>query len=133
MSITPSPSDNTTLTALLASYTTAGFDGSFLVADDAIRCQSCQAVSQPSELRISSLRRLEGASDPSDMAAVVALICPRCGQRGTVVVRFGPEASPAEADLLRQAHDDRFSEEEELPAAAAPHEARQGRGTDGTA
>jgi hypothetical protein len=96
MSITPSPSDNTTLTAVLASYATAGFDGSFLVDDDAIRCQSCRAASQPSELRISSLRRLEGASDPADMSAVLALICPSCGQRGTVAVMFGPEASAAE-------------------------------------
>ena len=133
MSITPSPSDNTTLTAVLASYATAGFDGSFLVDDDAIRCQSCRAASQPSELRISSLRRLEGASDPADMSAVLALICPRCGQRGTVVVMFGPEASAAEVDLLRQARDDRLSDEDELPAAAAPHEARRRTGVDGIA
>jgi len=124
MSITSSPSDNTTLTAVLASYAAAGFDGGFRVEDDAIRCQSCQAACKPSELEISSLRRLEGASDPADMAAVLALACPSCGRRGTMVVMFGPEASAAEADLLQHAHDRRFSDEDELPAAAAPHEHR---------
>lgn len=125
MSITPSPSDNTTLTAVLASYAAAGFDGGFRVADDTIWCQSCEAACSPSELEISSLRRLEGASDPSDMSAVLALTCPSCEQRGTMVVMFGPEASAVEADLLQHAHDRRFSDEDELAGSAAPHEDRR--------
>ena len=121
MSITPTPSDNTTLTAVLASYASAGFDGEFGVDGDVVRCHTCEATSSPAELQVHSLRRLEGASDPADMSAVLATSCPRCGQQGTIVVMFGPESSPAEVDLLQQANDARFADDD-LPAAAAPHE-----------
>lgn len=118
MSITPTPSDNTTLTAVLAGYAAAGFDGDFVVDGEQVRCQTCQAVASPSDLELHSLRRLEGASDPADMSAILALSCPGCGRQGTMVVRFGPEASAAEGDLLRDAQDRRFDDEQGLPAAA---------------
>jgi hypothetical protein len=108
MPITPSPSDNTTLTAVLAGYAAAGFDGEFTIDGDGVRCLSCDTVSDPSRLVLESLRRLEGASDPADMAAVLALTCPSCGRRGTLVVRFGPEASAAEAQLMQRVRDERF-------------------------
>ena len=44
--------------------------------------------------------RLEGASDPADMSLVVPLDCPDCGARGVLVLRYGPEASMEEADVL---------------------------------
>jgi hypothetical protein len=47
------------------------------------------------------LDRTEGASDPADMVAVAALVCPRCGARGTVALKYGPEASPEEDEVLR--------------------------------
>jgi hypothetical protein len=49
---------------------------------------------------VSALARVEGASDPDDMAAVVAVTCPRCSARATLVVKYGPEASAADADVL---------------------------------
>jgi hypothetical protein len=56
---------------------------------------------------MSSLRRLEGASDPADMVAIVALTCPNCGARGTVVLGFGPAGSPDDADVLGVLRDHR--------------------------
>lgn len=67
-----------------------------------------------------SLRRLEGASDPDDMLAVVAVQCPECGRRGTVTLGYGPAASPPDGDVLR-ALDDRRGHGD-LPGHAAPGE-----------
>jgi hypothetical protein len=120
MTASTSP-DHSTLTEVLAGYAAAGFDGSFTVDDECIRCLTCHVATPPSEVEIQSLRRLEGASDPADMAAVLAVACPACGQRATIVLRYGPEASPAEAELLQRARDGRFTEGV-LPPASAPDE-----------
>jgi hypothetical protein len=120
---TPSPSDNTTLSAVLESYAAAGFDGDFVLGEVDVSCRSCGAAAAPAAFELHSLRRLEGASDPADMAAVLALACPSCGRRGTLVARFGPESSAAEVDLLQQLRDHRF-EDTTLPPSAAPHEDR---------
>lgn len=47
-------------------------------------------------------RRTEGASDPADMALVVALECPTCGAKGVLALKYGPGAAAEEAELLRQ-------------------------------
>lgn len=51
-------------------------------------------------MRVDSLSRVEGASDPGDMAAVVALTCPRCSRGSVLVLTYGPEASAADGDVL---------------------------------
>jgi hypothetical protein len=95
------PSDNTTLLEVLAEFGAKGYGGSMWVAENGkIRCEGCQHEFDPSELRVHELRRLEGASDPDDMLAVVAVECPVCGLRGTVVLHFGPEASAEEMEAL---------------------------------
>ena len=48
-------------------------------------------------------RRLEGASDPGEMANILAVTCPACGSRGVAVCRFGPEASEWDALLMQAA------------------------------
>ena len=111
MSITPEPSDNTTLTAILDSYASRGYGGQFSVVDDGVRCAACGNVSEPEAVALDALHRLEGASDPADMAAVLALVCPICDVKGTLVVMFGPEASAAEARLLQRAQNHRFDAE----------------------
>lgn len=120
------PPNQTTLTEVLAGYAAAGFDGSFTVDDDGVRCLTCHTTTSASDVGIQSLHRLEGTSDPADMAAVLALTCPGCGQQATIVARFGPEASPAEAELLRRARDQRLADDI-LPPASAPDEARSNR------
>jgi hypothetical protein len=54
-----------------------------------------------------TLRRIEGASDPADMAAVLGLECPACGARGAAIVRYGPEAGPGDEIVLTHLDDRR--------------------------
>jgi hypothetical protein len=117
MSITPTPSDNTTLTAVLAEYAAAGYAGEFSVDDEHVRCGSCGSASDPDSVELHSLRRLEGASDPADMSAVLALTCPVCHSNGTVVVMFGPQAQAAEAELLSRMQDHRLDSDGIPPAS----------------
>lgn len=86
----------------------AGYDTDFFVQDDGhVCCGRCRTCQPPASLALDGVRRLEGASDPADMAAVLALRCESCGSRGTAVVRFGPEAGEGEAILLTGLDDQR--------------------------
>ena len=102
------PSDDTTLTDVLEGYAQGGFTSSFVVTDDSeLECIECGTVSTPAEVSMSSLRRLEGASDPADMVAVVAVTCPACNSQGTEVLGYGPMATPQDSDVLKALRDDR--------------------------
>lgn len=95
------PSDNTTLVEVLAAFADDGFAANLTVTDDgAVRCPACRQETPPDEVDLVSTRRLEGASDPADMQAVLALRCPSCDTGGVAVVNYGPEASVGEAALL---------------------------------
>ncbi|MCU1500992.1 MAG: hypothetical protein JWM12_346 [Ilumatobacteraceae bacterium] len=114
--------ESSTLTELLAAYADAGFDGSFSAYEGAqLECHECGARFAASEVEMASLRRLEGASDPADMVAVVALTCPRCSAKGTAVLGFGPAAAPEDGDVLGALRDRRGNDE--LPGNSAPGEA----------
>ncbi len=63
-------------------------------------CFTCHTESQAADVDVEVLRRTEGASDPDDMLAVVALTCPQCGARATVVLGYGPEAAEDDAEVL---------------------------------
>jgi hypothetical protein len=115
------PSDYTTLSAVLTDYAEAGYVGQLRVADDGVHCSVCGQVSPAEQIEIRSLRRLEGASDPADMAAVIATACPVCSTLGTIVVMYGPEASEAEVRLLRRAQDHRY-DDDHAPPSASPTE-----------
>ena len=65
-----------------------------------IRCEPCGQTSPADEVGVDSLHRVEGASDPDDMAVVVAITCPHCGSQDALVLTYGPEASAADADVL---------------------------------
>ena len=117
------PSDHTTLAALVDDYERAGFTGQFEVESGAaVRCATCEVVSEASEVPMYSLRRVEGASDPADMAALVALSCPSCGAQGTLVLTYGSAASPDEGDVLGAFRDQRH--EGVAPPASSPGEHR---------
>ena len=121
MSVTSGPSDNTTLSAVLADYAQAGYVGQLHVDDDGVHCGACDSVASVEQIEVRSLRRLEGASDPADMAAVIATACPACDTTGTIVVMYGPAASEAEVALLRRAQDHRF-DDDDIPPSAGPSE-----------
>ena len=101
------PADPTTLSEVIAGYAGDGYTLDFFVSDDGLRCPDGTTV-PVGAVAIHSLRRLEGASDPADEVDVAAIEVPECG-RGTVVLRHGLEASPAEAALLAIARDRRGS------------------------
>lgn len=101
MSITSVPSDNTTLVAVLEGLEADGYGEDFqLGSGPVLECPACGH--ETSDVHIDWSRRMEGASDPADMAMVFAVRCPECDATGRAVVRFGPEAGPDEAELLRE-------------------------------
>ena len=103
-----SGNEEPTMVDVLEAYAQGGFASSFVVTDDsALECVKCAAVSAPAAVSMSSLRRLEGASDPDDMVAIVAITCPVCASRGTVVLGFGPMATAQDSDVLQSLRDDR--------------------------
>ncbi|HLT15426.1 MAG TPA: hypothetical protein VK007_01890 [Acidimicrobiales bacterium] len=102
------PTGATTLIEALDQLRQLGYDHDLAVTDEAaVRCRSCGHEMPADGLDLDHLIRLEGASDPADMAAVLGISCTDCGMRGAAVVRYGPEASPAEAQLLRTIDDHR--------------------------
>ena len=128
MTLPPSPSgpsDNTTLTEVVQGYRAAGFVTDFWAEESGVRCASCQSVLDPSRMTMHSLRRLEGASDPADMVAVIATSCPVCGADGTMVVGYGSAATDIDADVLVAMSDRRDSDT--LPASSAPDEVPRDR------
>lgn len=124
------PSDRTTLTDVVDEYRASGFATDFHAeeADPTVRregdptavlrCATCASAIDPRRAAMHSIRRLEGASDPDDMAAVVATTCPVCGADGTVVLGYGPMAGPADADVLLAMRDRR--DDSVLPADQPP-------------
>lgn len=115
------PSDHTTLTDVVDDYRAHGFGGDFFAEPGGtVRCGTCGSVLSAAQLPMHSLRRLEGASDPADMQAVVATSCRVCGADGTLVVGFGAAASDVDADVFRLLADRRDSVV--LPPDAAPGE-----------
>jgi hypothetical protein len=95
-----------TLLGVLADLRADGFDGDmFVTSEGLVRCGACRHDTDPSQLQLHAIRRLEGASDPADEAAVLALSCRACGNRGTAVVRYGPEAEPQDVAVLRAVED----------------------------
>jgi hypothetical protein len=58
-------------------------------------------------MELNEILRIEGASDPDDEVAVVAMTCPSCGCKGTLVLKYGSEATPEESDVLRALEDRR--------------------------
>lgn len=102
------PSDNTTLIEVIEGYRTSGFDSDFSTLEGAqIRCDSCGAESDAAQFVIESLRRLEGASDPDDMLAVIATECPACDAQGTLILGYGPMASGEDIDVSTAMQDGR--------------------------
>lgn len=113
------PSDNTTLTEVIDRYREAGFTADFFAEEGrALRCSACGSVVDAGRVSAHSIRRLEGASDPADMLALVAATCPECGAQGTAVLGYGPMASAADADVFTALRDRR--DDDVLPPNSAP-------------
>ncbi len=78
-----------------------GVTDSFGVVPKArLRCEHCKLVHPASMMTLLEVRRLEGKSDPSEMAAVLSLRCGHCQGEGSCVVGFGPMASAEDQDVM---------------------------------
>lgn len=99
---TPSvPAHGATLGEILTTLEAAGFTGQMAARPGGmIQCLTCRQESPAAEFRLQAMRRTEGASDPADMLAVVGVSCPACGTQGTVVLGYGPEADPDDAEVV---------------------------------
>ena len=103
--------DPSSLVSIVKQFEDEGFTGQFAVREGGVLlCTQCREERAASEYSMSALRRTEGASDPADMAAVVALTCPNCDNRGTVALKYGPETSIEESDVLVALDDDRVGD-----------------------
>jgi Zn finger protein HypA/HybF involved in hydrogenase expression len=110
-----------TLVEIDKEYSDAGFATDVFVTEEAmLLCSNCNSLLSPDYVDIHSIRRLEGASDPADVSAIIALICPVCGSGGTAVLQYGPEARPAEVEIWQRTNDRRSSGT--LPSSATPPE-----------
>lgn len=85
----------------MSEYEAAGFAGQVGPRPGGrLLCFTCRTESNASSFLVTDLSRTEGVSDPDDMLAVVALACPRCQTRATVVLGYGPEATEEDAEVL---------------------------------
>jgi hypothetical protein len=95
-----------TLRAVLARFESAGYGGQFAAHEGGVvHCFTCGEDSAADGVKPETIRRLEGASDPADMLAVVPITCPRCTARGTIVLNYGPESTIADSELLAKLPD----------------------------
>ena len=95
----PLPED-ISLAKVLDDFDQAGFSAVLMATEDGVLCATCRSVVAPGDLLVQRLRRLEGASDPADMLAVVGATCPGCHLDGTLLLGYGPEVDPTHADVL---------------------------------
>ena len=110
MDYVPGEGEDETIVAVLAQLEGAGFTGQFVPREGVeVECLQCHRRWPADKTALRELRRLEGASDPADMVAVVGLQCPLCGHRGTAVLSYGPEASAFDTEVLAALEDDRRS------------------------
>lgn len=108
------PSDYTTIVDVLNELADDGYGETFWVTEGGrLRCGACGHIADAAAIELVGLRRFEGASDPDDEAAVLVLVCPQCGARGTAVVKYPPGASESELAVL---------------ATVENHRAERGRG-----
>jgi hypothetical protein len=97
-----------TILEVLGDLEKTGFTGQFMPRERAqVECVACHNLSPADETVLRDLERLEGASDPDDMVAVVGLECPHCGAKGTAVLSYGPEAPFLDAEVLQSFEDAR--------------------------
>lgn len=106
MTEAPSPSryvqgEAQTLTGVLAELEEQGYTTQFAAQPAGrIRCIECGREFEPDAATVATVRRLEGASDPDDMLAVLPVSCPKCGAQGTLVLGFGPEAPIEDSEII---------------------------------
>jgi hypothetical protein len=108
MDYVPGEGEDETILDVLGELESLGFTGQFMPREGGqVECLTCHRLSPADETVFRQLRRLEGASDPDDMLAVVGLACPHCSAQGTAVLGYGPEAEAVDTEVLERLEDAR--------------------------
>ena len=96
------PADDFSISDANAKFARLGYTAQFAAeAGATVRCFTCKTDSPANTLTIVELQRTEGASDPDDMVANVAVACPNCGAKGVLTLKYGPDASIEDQDVLK--------------------------------
>jgi hypothetical protein len=102
------PTDGITVLDAIDAFAAKGYVAQFAAVDGAmVRCFACHTDTYAGLFTIDALERSEGASDPSDMVANVAARCPACNALGVLTLKYGPESSYEEQDVLSVIDDNR--------------------------
>ena len=93
--------DPSSMFEILRDLENDGYDADMVAREGGrVVCKACDQESAAADFEVVHLRRLEGASDPADMSAVVGVRCPSCQAGGVLVLRYGPDAGPEDTDVL---------------------------------
>jgi hypothetical protein len=112
MEYVPGEGEDETILDVLGELEGLGFTGQFKPCEGGrVECLTCHRQSPADDTVFRQLRRLEGASDPDDMLAVVGLACPHCSAQGTAVLGYGPEAAATDTEVLQVLEDARRRQE----------------------
>lgn len=105
--ITLSTAGDTTATSVRQQLAAVGYGEDFRPAPPpaSLYCAACGSVSAVATFQDVWARRLERASDPSDMVLVFAARCPVCSHGGSAVLGFGPGCSQEDATIVAQIPD----------------------------
>jgi hypothetical protein len=112
MEYVPGEGEDETILDVLGELESLGFTGQFKPCEGGqVECLTCHRLSPADDTVFRQLRRLEGASAPDDMLAVVGLACPHCSAQGTAVLGYGPEAAATDTEVLQVLEDARRRQE----------------------
>jgi hypothetical protein len=102
------PSFELTITDATDGFESQGYDAQFAAIEGGtVRCFACRNDNPATAFAIDAMERTEGASDPADMVANIAARCPTCQARGVLTLKYGPEASLEEQEVLLVLEDHR--------------------------
>lgn len=101
MTTSPEMPTDTPLLRILRELEAEGKGGQFQsLPGGMVKCLTCGAQVDAKEIAADDVTRLEGVSDPDDMLMVVPARCPTCATQGALVLHYGPDSSPEDADVL---------------------------------
>jgi hypothetical protein len=105
---TQNSTDGITVLDATDAFAAKGYVTQFAAVEGAmVRCFGCHVDTDATEFKIDALERSEGASDPSDMVANVAAQCPACDALGVLTLKYGPDSSYEEQEVLSVIDDNR--------------------------
>lgn len=99
--------DADSVTDALAKLAGAGYRADFTGRRGLVHCSRCDDDHGAELAQVDHVYRYEGPSDPDEEAIVLALSCPVCGVKGTLVSGYGPSTDPDDIELIVALADDR--------------------------